>query len=519
MKNLLLLTTVILLIVFSSTNYAQWFWQNNPAQNNSLRDIFVFDENNAIIVGSGTILKTTDGGENWLNIPHDTTDWPSSVFFVNDSIGWIAGFGNGIGEGSIQKTTDGGNNWISQYNGGWWEVFYSVHFVNEDKGWAVGVYSGDGPPHGIMYKTTDGGINWIFQSPGIYAGIWSSIIFINVDTGWVVGGGGFGGQRIAKTTDSGETWFEQLIGGNNGLSDVYFIDENIGWVVGGNGAILKTTNGGENWISQTSGTSNYLLSIQFANEYTGWAVGSYGIILKTTDGGENWISQPSGTGNWLSSVHFANENAGWVVGENGTILKTINGGDPIPVELTSFTANAQTGYVELNWSTATELNNLGFEVQRSFSKSDFVTVGFVEGKGTTTEEHHYSFKDKDVSGFLHYRLKQVDFDGSYEYSDIVEVEVLGAVSYELAQNYPNPFNPITNISYTLPTESQLKLSIYNPLGELIETLVNEKQDAGKYDAVWNAANHPSGVYIYTLDAVSLSGSKQMKISNKMILMK
>ena len=192
---------------------------------------------------------------------------------------------------------------------------------------------------------------------------------------------------------------------------------------------------------------------------------------------------------------------------------------PLPVELTSFTALAQNGFIELNWTTATEINNQGFEVQRSSSHSEFVTVGFVEGNGTTTEVQHYSFRDKDVSGFLRYRLKQVDFDGSYEYSDIVEVEVLGNLSYELAQNYPNPFNPITNISYTLPSESQVKLSIYNPLGELVETIVNQKQDAGKYDAVWNAANHPSGVYIYTLDAVSVNGSKQSKISKKMLLLK
>ena len=192
---------------------------------------------------------------------------------------------------------------------------------------------------------------------------------------------------------------------------------------------------------------------------------------------------------------------------------------PLPVELILFTAIAQNNFVELNWTTATEINNQGFEVQRGASNSEFVTVGFVEGNGTTTQEHHYSFKDKDVSGFLRYRLKQVDFDGSYEYSDIIEIEVLGNVSYELAQNYPNPFNPITKISYTLPVESQVKLSIYNPLGELVETLINEKQGAGKYDAVWNAANHPSGVYIYTLDAVSVNGSEQTKISKKMLLLK
>ena len=191
----------------------------------------------------------------------------------------------------------------------------------------------------------------------------------------------------------------------------------------------------------------------------------------------------------------------------------------VPVELTTFIALVKTDFVELSWTTATEINNQGFEVQRSKINSEFITIGFVEGHGTTTEEHHYSFKDKDVSGSLRYRLKQVDYDGSFEYSDIVEVEVLGNVSYELAQNYPNPFNPSTNISYTLPSESQVKLSIYNLLGELVETIVNKKQDAGRYEANWNAGSHPSGVYIYILDAVSLNGNKQMNMSKKMILLK
>ena len=200
-------------------------------------------------------------------------------------------------------------------------------------------------------------------------------------------------------------------------------------------------------------------------------------------------------------------------------MAIVNKPPPFPVELTSFNASSQKNYVELNWTTATEINNHGFEVQRSSTNSEFVTVGFVEGNGTTTQEHNYSFKDIDVSGFLRYRLKQVDFDGSFEYSDIIEVEVLGNVSYELAQNYPNPFNPVTNVSYTLPAESQVKLSVYNPLGELVETIVNQKQEAGKYDAIWNAANHPSGVYIYTLDAVSVNGSEQTKLSKKMLLLK
>jgi len=519
MKNLLLLTTIILFVGFNSLTNAQWFPQNNPSQNNSLNDIFVFDENHAIVVGYyGTILKTIDGGENWLTLPHDTTDWLGSVYFVNDNIGWIAGSGNEMGEGAIQKTTDGGNNWIGQlsnlgsnpYN------FISVYFMDEIKGWAVGFQSGegpgDGPPSGVAFKTTDGGINWIGRDLGINAGSWWSVFFINIDTGWVVGFGVFGGQRIAKTTDSGETWLEQFTGGNNGLFDVYFIDENIGWTVGYGGSIFKTTDGGINWISQSSGTSSDLYSVHFADENTGWAVGVNGTILNTTDGGINWINQLSGTSSNLHSVNFADENTGWAVGENGTILKTINGGN-IPVELTSFIATIQPGYVELNWTTATELNNLGFEIQRSTVTSEFVTVGFVEGKGTTTEEHHYSFKDKDVSGFLRYRLKQVDFDGSYEYSGIIEVEVLGNISYELAQNYPNPFNPSTKITYSIPQKSFVTLKVFDPLGSIVSELVSEEKEAGKYEIDFNASDLSSGVYIYRLSA------NEVVLTRKMILLR
>jgi photosystem II stability/assembly factor-like uncharacterized protein len=502
MKNLILIT-IVLLIGSSISINAQWYSQNNPAQNNSLNDIFVFDENNAIIVGDhGTILRTIDGGENWLYLPHDTTDWLSSVYFVNDNIGCIVG-----GLGIIKKTTDGGNSWIGQLYGGCCLYLSSVYFVDENNGWVVGVNSGDGPPSGIIYKTTDGGINWIYNA-GLELGQCSSVFFVNIDTGWVVGSS-WGACKLLKTTNSGEMWVEQGIGLNSWPVDVYFIDENIGWTVWADGSILKTTDGGENWINQPSGFTNYLYSVQFVNQSTGWAVGTNGIILNTKDGGINWISQPSGTSNDLYSINFANENAGWVVGENGTILKTINGGGTIPVELTSFTASAQSGYIELNWSTATEINNLMFEIERSKENSDFVSIGFVEGNGTTTEEHHYNFMDKDVSGFLRYRLKQVDFDGSYEYSGIIEVEALGNFSYELSQNYPNPLNPSTTISFSIPNSGLVTFKVYDVLGNEVATLVNEEKPAGSHSIEFNASRLVSGIYFYTINAGDFVETKKM----------
>jgi photosystem II stability/assembly factor-like uncharacterized protein len=529
MKKLMKLFMAILFIISYASTDAQWFIQNAPMQNCVLYDVFSLNQNIAIAVGynssnyQGIIIKTTDAGENWLIIPHDSASVFSSVYFINSDTGWVIGsvsFGWGWwGYGVSLKTTDAGNSWTCDTVGS--IGLRSVYFADQNNGWIVGGYVDDGY-NGLMYRTTDGGINWIFQY--YYGYIFSSVHFVNKDTGWVAAWSGE--ASILKTTDGGANWVAKLDTGFYALSSIYFINEFTGLAAGGKwngssyqGVILQTTNSGDTWIEQQIGVANYLNDVYFINSNIGWAVGSEGIILKTTNVGNNWLSQESGTNNDLTSVHFVNENTGWAVGGNGTILKTTNGGDPVPVELTTFTVTIQNDFVDLNWTTMTETNNQGFEVQRSFGNSEFITIGFVEGNGTTTEEHHYTFIDEDVSGFLRYKLKQVDFDGSYEYSDIVEVEVLGNVSYELAQNYPNPFNPITNISYTLPTESQVKVSIYNPLGELVETIVNEKQSAGKYDAVWNAGSYPSGVYIYTLDAVGINGSEQKKLSKKMILLR
>jgi len=186
----------------------------------------------------------------------------------------------------------------------------------------------------------------------------------------------------------------------------------------------------------------------------------------------------------------------------------------IPVELTSFTAVSQSGKVILNWSTATELNNLGFEIERKLDNSDWDRIGFVAGHGTTTEPKEYSYSDdiKNITvNSLAYRLKQIDFDGSYEYSDevLVEVEIPLPSEFTLHQNYPNPFNPVTIISYSLPIKSQVEIVIYNTLGESITRLVNGEKEAGQHSVEFNAASLPSGIYFYKLQAESFAESKKM----------
>jgi N-acetylneuraminic acid mutarotase len=178
----------------------------------------------------------------------------------------------------------------------------------------------------------------------------------------------------------------------------------------------------------------------------------------------------------------------------------------VPVELVSFTATSNGKEVILNWSTATELNNQLFEVQRSFEGSDFATIGFAYGKGTTTERQDYTYSDKILAdGKYSYRLKQIDYLGSYEYSDIIEIELRVFNSYLLEQNYPNPFNPTTTISFGIQNKSNVKITILNAIGEEIAMLINEEKESGFHTVDFNAANLPSGVYFYQLKATPSGG--------------
>ncbi|MCK7526103.1 MAG: T9SS type A sorting domain-containing protein [Ignavibacteriales bacterium] len=193
----------------------------------------------------------------------------------------------------------------------------------------------------------------------------------------------------------------------------------------------------------------------------------------------------------------------------------------IPVELVSFTSSIINNTVGLNWITATELNNSGFEIQRSLSptpslkegalgNSDWQKIGFVNGNGTSTEVHTYSFVDANpVTGISYYRLKQIDFDGTFDYSNIVEV-VYGAVAeFALEQNYPNPFNPTTKINYSIKEKGNVELKIFDLLGSEIATLVNEEKTPGNYEVFFDASNLSSGVYLYTIKAGSFVQTRKM----------
>jgi hypothetical protein len=183
----------------------------------------------------------------------------------------------------------------------------------------------------------------------------------------------------------------------------------------------------------------------------------------------------------------------------------------VPVELSSFTAKTNENSVLLSWETVTEKNNQGFEIERKV-EDDFITIGFVSGYGTTTESKQYSYQDKSLdNGVYEYRLKQIDFDGSFEYSDVIEVEVSSMNTFVLEQNYPNPFNPSTNIKFNLPSSDFTNLSIYNMVGEKVSELVNEVIPAGEHNLNFNASNLPSGIYIAKLSAGTFNQTIKMTL--------
>ena len=222
--------------------------------------------------------------------------------------------------------------------------------------------------------------------------------------------------------------------------------------------------------------------------------------------------------------YFIGWQALWTeIGETGVCLDNveISGAPPLPVELSSFTANFSNGSIKLNWVTQTEIDNLGFEVERQVGSrqstvGNWKLIGFVDGHGNSNSPKEYSFLDEGISyGVYSYRLKQIDNDGTFEYSNEIQIEA-GEIPDEivLEQNYPNPFNPSTTIWFAINESVQAILRVYNVLGNEITELFNERTEAGKvYHLEFDAENLSSGIYFYSLETPSRT------IHRKMILIK
>ncbi len=204
----------------------------------------------------------------------------------------------------------------------------------------------------------------------------------------------------------------------------------------------------------------------------------------------------------------------WKFDNNGTsnFIATFTTDAAFPVELSSFTAKFINNSILLNWKTTTEQNNYGFEVQRS--EGSWSKIGFIAGSGNSNSTKNYSYTDNTVkNGKYSYRLKQIDNDGAYKYSDVVEVEVNNTPSvYSLEQNYPNPFNPSTTIKFSLPEAANVSLKVFNVLGQEIKTLVSGIKPAGEHSITFDAKELNSGLYFYKLETGSFNSVRKMLLT-------
>jgi photosystem II stability/assembly factor-like uncharacterized protein len=445
--------------------------------------------------GNGIILKTTDGGSSWVKISADTIPGLKAVCFISPEVGYAGGFQN-----FFMETTDGGNFWVKKVVAPKLWYFNNIEFWNADTGIVVSFPSS-------VYYTTDGGSTWSI-SIGLKHNV-EDVCFVDANTLFLAGSD----ETIYKSTNGGFIW-SKVYGGIalKSFLSVDFYNQNYGMVCGEDGKVMVTTDSGTNWTESNTGGNGLMQGVHIFDWQNAFVVGTNEQVFKTTDSGVTWFSDFSGVDSVaLYKIKFTENNIGLICGSDGKFL--MNTDYVIPVELAGFTATIEGNNNRLNWTTKTELNNSGFEILRSVNSANWEKIAFIPGFGTTTETRIYSFNDEQLkSGSYSYKLKQIDFNGSFRYSDIVNVFISIPVAYSLEQNYPNPFNPGTVIEFSLPEDvSNLKLSIYNVLGEKVAELVNTALVAGRYSYQWNASNVATGMYIYELRTDKFVSIKKMML--------
>ena len=346
---------------------------------------------------------------------------------------------------------------------------------------------------------------------------------------------GSGGNQnsIAEFDESGNYLGQFIITSSGGLTspfDIIFRENDVlvttstsagVYRYSSSGAFLNVLVSGMSFAQQIQELEDKRLAVA---EFSGTGQGiriydSAGTFIKVLSGvtGNRGVYQLK-NGNFLttnsSGVHEVDSSSGALIrtivsGVSAQYIHPFDSSMIIPVELVSFSAEVVNSQVQLTWITASEKNNRGFEIEK-FSADRWEKIGFVDGKGTTVNVSVYNFVDKDLEfGEFSYRLKQIDFDGTYNYSKVVSVLIELPSHFALEQNYPNPFNPSTTISWQSPVGSHQTLKVFDLLGREVATLVNEWRDAGRYSIEFDASNLASGVYIYQLRVNDFVAEKKL----------
>jgi len=297
--------TGVLLVFLSSNLFSQWVNQPIQASNNFFSCSFPSASTGFVVGSTDIIMKTTNGGQNWLDISFAGKEDLNSVWFINENTGWIASTND-----TLYKTTNNGVSWSASFN--LQSQGYRVFFVNQLTGWAMGAPK--------LFRTTDGGSSWNL----INSSVGTDFTFVDANTGWMSTYSS-GTSSINKTTDGGATWNFQFM--TTDFRVIYafnFVNATTGWASGYREIVLKTTDGGANWIQQRDMNNSVgLYWINFVNANTGWFAGDNGEALSTTDGGSTWNVLNLFSGRF-EQVQFVNQTTGWIVGGQAKIYKTTN---------------------------------------------------------------------------------------------------------------------------------------------------------------------------------------------------
>ncbi|MBI3189556.1 MAG: T9SS type A sorting domain-containing protein [Ignavibacteriales bacterium] len=454
------------------------------------------DNVNGIIVGvSGSVLRTSDGGNSWVKV----TNAPYSLVGVSikgdyvRAVGLVPGFPSST-YGITLISSDAGLTWTDQTKSLTKRNFNDVSFVSSNIGTVVG-------DSGTIFRTTDGGSTWdrqlggtIFESSGKH---FRGVTFINETIGTVVGDNG----TIIKTTNGGTNWQLQTSNTTKILHDVSFFDGNTGVVVGEQGVVLQTTDGGGTWKTRTGITINDLLAVTFVHQTLVMGVGEGGTILKSVDGGSSWTTIASPTTLSLNDVRFFDDTFGIAVGEQGVVLRTTDGGNSwlmlerrVNENLLSISSVGSTGLLTGSNGTIYRTTNKGESWMN-------MSIGSAQELRAVTFSDQQSVVIIGTNGLILSTSEGVVGIGEPSLSNIKPEY------FNLMQNYPNPFNPTTVIRYQLPVTSHVTLQIYNILGQQVATLVNEKLTAGSYSVNWNPNEIASGIYYYKMVAGDPSPDK------------
>jgi len=308
---------LFLLILPSFCGYSQSWIQQSSNSSNDFNTIFAtsnsrvhaFGDSSDIFGGFalGSHYATSNQGFSWGYSSLNSIVYTSrESYFVDNNVGYLVGKNQLSGNGFVLKTVDGGSNWVEDVPHV--ERLEAVHFENANFGYATG-------RNDYVVRTVDGGVNWVDVSSNTGDHI-MGVSFTNPSNGFIVGRAG----NIAHTTDSASTWVNQTSATPEDLEGVWFVNDSTGWAVGTAGTIVHTSDSGITWVNQTSNTPEDLFDVEFVNDSTGWAVGAAGAIVMTTDAGVTWSVENSNTTEDIFSITMRNESLGWFCGTNGTIF-------------------------------------------------------------------------------------------------------------------------------------------------------------------------------------------------------